>query len=1113
MKIASGVKSVFLGIIGLVLTLSLTFPANAQVISGNLVGTVFDKTGAFVPNVTIEAVSVGTNLKYASKTSESGEYRFTNLPVGTYNVSASSPDFATTIINGVGIELNGTRTLTITLEVKGTSASVEVTALAATLDTTSAQITNTFDGKQIADLPTPSTGSGVLNLSLLNAGVATGGGLGVGMGPSVGGQRPRNNNFTIEGVDNNDKSLTGALVNVPNDAVAEFSLLQNQFSPEYGHSSGGQFNTVVKSGTNSFHGLAYIYNQTRSYNALDTLQRIEGFSATPRLDQNRIGGQLGGPILKDKLFFFGNYEYSPLGQAGGSGAVCSPTASSYAVIAATPGISATNLEILQKYVAPGSLDHTKCGPIDWVGNTKLPTAGLEIVAPSYTNSKFVTSSIDYNVSSKDQLRGRYIYNSVVGLDTSAGLPAFYLPAPNKFHLLAINEYHTFSPTLTNEIRLGFNRFTQVTDAGNFSFPGLDSFPNLQFDDLGQLQIGPDPGAPQGRIQNTYQLAEAITWTKNKHTLTFGVEGRKIIGPESFTQRERGDYEYGNLLRYLQDLEPDSVAERSNGNPVYYGDQAAIYWFANDNWRIRPNLTINLGLRYEYTTIPFSQRLQSLNEAASVPGLIEFKSPRAAKNNWGPRVGFAYSPGKNAKTSIRVGAGIAYDILFDNLGITTLPPQLSSTIDCFPVGNFTCNSPGFLAAGGIPPGEGGLRTFDTIAEQRAATSAYVSNDQKLPKSINWTLGVQHTFGSDYTVEVRYIGTRGIHLPTQTQLNKQSVVTSSLFLPTYKTAPSQATLDASTLDLAGLESLSPIVPAYAAAGFDRGNITTFAPRSSSTYNGLAAQVNKRMGHGFQLVGAYTFSHLIDNATAELFSTVLAPRRAQDSQNLSADRANSILDHRHRFTLALLYDEPFFRNSNRFFKNTLGNWEIAPIYTYQSGQWSTAQSGVDSNLNGDSAPDRTIFNAGGVSGTGSGVVPLCTSAVASCPTTLSDARTNPDGVVGYLATNPNAQYIQAGYGALADVGRNTLQLRPINDVDLTVVKRISISERVKVEFQVHAFNLFNHPQWVGGFVNDVAPSASFITFQRNILLPANLNFNQPDQVFSSNPRSLQLALKFSF
>jgi hypothetical protein len=1131
---------VFSFLLGLAFSLAVAGSVSAQVISGDLVGVVLDKTGAAVPGASVEAVNTATGARLSTVANDSGEYRLNNLPVGTYNVAASASSFGITTINGVKIELNKTLTQQITLEIKGAVTSIEVSGVAATLDTTTAQVQNTFEAKDVSDLPLNGT-SGVLNLSLLGSGVATSGGVGVGSGPSVGGQRPRNNNFTIEGVDNNDKAVTGPLVTVPNDAVAEFSLLQNQFSPEFGHSSGGQFNTVVKSGTNSFHGLAYIYNQNRDYNALDTLDAIEGLGSGPncgsglpsdctspgsRFDQNRIGGQIGGPILKNKLFFFVNYEYEPLGQAGGGGAVCAPTAASLATIDATPGLSSTNLSIFEKYVQPGSLAGAGCSPINWTNNTTLETAGLAIVAPSFTNSKFITSSMDYDISTKDQIRGRYIYNSVIGIDTAANLPAFFQPLPNKFHLVTINEYHTFTPTLTNEFRVGYNRFAQVITAGSFAYPGLDVFPNILLLDLNQLNIGPDGNAPQGGIQNTYSAAEALTWTKGRHTLKFGVEGRKLIAPQNFTQRSRGDYEYNNTLEFLQDVIPTSFAERSNGDSPYYGDQSAIYWYVNDNFRIRPNVTINLGLRYEYTTSPFSERLQALNADASVPGLITFGAPQWSKNNFAPRIGIAWSPGTSGRTSIRAGFGEAFDTLFDNLGLLTVPPQLGSTNDCAPAfGTYPCVQNAFLASGGILPGAGGLNTFPDIPTQRANTTAFLPDFQKMPKSIDWTLGIQHTFWNDYTVEVRYLGTRGIHLPAQIQLNKQSKVTPDNFLPTFFTAPDQATVDSSALSLADVNSGSAIVPAFLDANFVK-TITSYQPWASSTYHGLASQLNKRFSHGFQGILAYTYSHNIDDATAEVFSTVLAPRRAQDGLNLSADRANSILDHRHRLTLTMIYDEPFFKNSNKFLRNTLGNWEIAPIYTYQSGQWITAQSTLDANLNGDSAGDRTILNPSGSGVTGTGVTPVCRSVIASGDCTLGNAfctggagdaagcpGTNVEGnLVGYVANNSSAKYVQTGYGALANVGRNTLQLAPINDIDLTAMKRITFTERFRMEFYAQAFNLFNHPQYVGGRINDIAP-LGFTGSERTVLEPSSGNFNNPSAVFNSNARALTLALKIFF
>ena len=1121
----------------LALSLTIVVAVSAQVISADLVGTVLDKTGAGVPGATVEAVNSETGVKYNTQANESGEYRFNNLPVGIYRVSGSSSNFATTTINNFRLELNKTSTLQITLEIKGTVTSIEVSGAAPALDTTTAQISSTFDQKLAADMPVSSVTGGVLNLSLLSAGVATGGGIGAGTGPSIGGQRPRNNNFTIEGVDNNDKAVTGPLVTIPNDAVAEFSVLQNQFAPDFGHSSGGQFNTIIKSGTNSFHGDAYIYSENRNFNAIDQSVINNGLTSNPRYDNNRMGGVFGGPIIKNKLFFFGALEYNPMGSAAVLGSpVCAPTAAGYSALAALPGISTTNLAILQKYVAPaGSVDTTgTCGPnvaaagVETVtSNTgavaQVPEGILSFSGPNYLNNWAALGSIDYDISPKDQLRGRYVYNRSVGIDTNAFLPAFYLNAPTKFHLVTVNEYHTFNSNTQNELRLGYNRFDNKTPAGNFSFPGLDSFPNIVLNSLNGLNIGPDQNAPQFTIINTYQLSDNISWTHNKHTVKLGIEGRKYISPQSFTQRARGDYEYNSLGQYLDDLSPDALAQRSVGQSTYYGDQSALYWFVNDNWRIRQNLTLNFGVRYEYTTTPFGIRSQSLNEIASVPGVADFSSPRAPKNDWGPRIGFAYSPGNSGRTSIRAGFGIAYDVHYDNIGILSLPPELSVTEN---TPSLHANLPNFLANGGLPPGTGGITTFPDAASARAATTTYYPPDVKDPKTIDWTLGVQHSFWNDYTLEVRYIGTRGIHLNVQSIVNLANLVTPSLFLPTYtNNVPSQAALNASPINLNTiLNSGDGIVPLYDAAGFNQAALTAFIPAGSSTYHGLATQLTRRMSHGLQFVGAYTYSHLIDNSTADFHTTDLTPRRQQDFEDLNADRSNSALDHRHRFTMAVLYDVPFFKNGNALTRNVLGNWEIAPIYTYQTGEWMTAQSGIDANLNGDQAGDRTITNPTGVGVTGSGVVPLCTTAIPSSECTLANVLKFPSAVVGYAATNPSAKYIQAYYGALATTGRNTILGPPTNNFDASAIKRFSITERYKVEFGVQAFNLLNHPQFIpccaagagpgalGGATNAVT-AQSVTGSSRNALEPQRGIFNNFSAVFPSEARALQLSLKIFF
>jgi hypothetical protein len=1082
--------------------------AIGQAVSGDLVGTITDQSGAAVSNATVTAANVGTGVKTTTRSNSRGEYRFGNLPVGHYDISASSAGFNDAVTHNFDVELNKTATANLVLSIAGATTSVEVTETPSAIDTTTAQVQTTFEQKQLQDVPTAAIGLGVLNLSLLSSGVSNTGGVGAGEGPSVGGQRPRNNNFTIEGVDNNNKSITGPLVFIPNDAVQNFTVLQNQFSPEFGHSSGGQFNTVIASGSNAFHGRLYEYFQNRNLDAIDAATARNGNATNPRYDQNRLGFQIGGPVIKNKVFFFSNFEYNPVAH-GISSQVCAPTAAGFATLAGIPGVSQNNVQVLQKFLPAGTVpdvNNVACAantePItSGTGTVNVPVALVPITGSTFTNAYYSTNSMDWNISDKDQVRGRYVYNKLDGLDSAAGLPAFFQTEPQRFHLFTLSEFHTFTPNLTNEFRLGFNRFSQIIPAGNFQFPGLDQFPNITIDSL-TVNVGPDPNAPQSTVQNTYQAVENLSWVKGKHSFKFGVEGRKYISPQSFTQRQRGDYEYGSLDTFVRDLSPDQFGERSTGNFFYYGDQSAIYAYGNDTWRITKNLSLNLGLRYEFTSVPTGERSQALNSAASVPGLINFQEPQPQYGNFAPRIGFAYSPGDSGNTSIRGGFGIAYDVLYDNIGTLSFPPQFSGTQDV----NTNVATANFLANGGLPPGTGGIQTFPSVQAQRAATAAFVPN-QQLPYSEEWNLGIQHVFGKSYTVEVRYLGSRGIHLPVQDRLNRQAVVGPNNFLPTFLSpgaVPSQAQLDTMKTLNDVQASTSSFVPAFAAAGFSS-NITAFEPFGSSIYHGLATSLTRHFDHGLQFNLAYTWSHLIDDSTSDVFSTVLTPRRPQDPQNVASDRSTSALDRRQRLTISTIYDLPFFTRSGWVMKNLVGNWEIAPIYTLESPEFATVQSATDANLAGDTFTDRAIFNPQGIPGTGSGVTPL----------TNSQGQT-----VAYVATTPNAQYIVAGVGALTNASRNTLALPRTNNWDLSVVKRVSMSDRMSFEFLAQAYNVFNHSQFIPGSINQIN-AVSLIgqaldfttTATRNFLTPGSPTFNKPNLVFGNNARTMQLGAKLIF
>lgn len=906
-----------------------------QAISGDLLGICEDASHAVISGATVTAVDESTNVRYTTTANASGEYHFVNLPIGKYDVSVAAAGFGGVKKLGVDVKLNQPATLNMTMPVAAASDQVTVSEAAVTLDTTSAQIATTFSPATVNELPLASIGSGVLNMSLLNAGIQMTGGLGLGGGPSVSGERPYNNNFTIEGVDNNNKSVHAPLITVPNDAVGEFTVLQNQFSPEFGHSSGGQFNQTILSGTNNFHGRLYEYFQNRNLNAVDYSYKRSGITKNPRYDNNRFGGQVGGPILHNKLFFFQNFEYNPVGRAGGATTVLSPTAAGYATLGGIAGLSATNLGQLQKYLAASpaqgvaqngspaiicvtdptapyfdpnaktaTAQQSQCAG-QTAGNYDLiPQGPLPIVAPSFTNNLTSTSSVDYTITPKDSFRARYIYYKQDTPDTSPNLPVFFGTAPTRAHLINLSEYHTFGPRLTNEARIGFNRYANVIPSQNFAFPGLDTFPSFNFNDL-QLQFGPDGNTPEYTIQNTYQAIDNVVWQLGNHDIRVGIEGRKVISPQSFVQRAKGDYEYSYLDYYLRDLTPDIIGERSVGVSEYAGDQSSIYLYANDNWRAMPKLTFNFGVRYEYTTIPASEKLQALNSLASVPGLIEFNKPTAPKLNFAPRGGFALQPTGSPDFVIRGGVGLAYDVLYDNIGITTLPPQLNRTEDVSTLAQTT----NFLASGGLPPGSGKLTIYDTPTEARAATSAAIVNNQLYPYSFNYNLGISKSFHHDFFGEVRYVGSRGAHLNYQWRINRQATVTPSNYLPTFNAAPTQAQLDGlTTLDSVKANGSS-YKPAFAAAGFDTNNVTIYAPNAASNYNGLQTQLNKRFSGGLQFQASYTYSKNLDNDSSDFYANDLDPRRIQDGNNPAGSYGLSSLDRRHRFTFGGYYDVPWF------------------------------------------------------------------------------------------------------------------------------------------------------------------------------------------------------------
>jgi hypothetical protein len=1146
----------------------------AQSPTSSLVGAVRDTSGAVIPNAQIKLTDEGTGIVYNAQSNGSGEYRISNLPFGTYDVQATMSGFATSQVKGLSISANNVLTRDFALTVSSSSTTVEVSSQASvSIDTTTAQISSTFSEKETQDLPAAATGLGVLNLSLEAPGATSSGGVGAGTGPSISGQRPRNNNFEIDGIDNNSKSVTGPLLYVSNQAVQQFVLLENVYSAQYGHSTGGQFDELITTGTNGLHGSFYEYFQNRNLNAVTSSQGIAdetsinpatgqaaGPHFNPRFDFNRYGASLGGPIKKDKIFAYVNFERQSEGESAAANTICAPTAAGYATLNSLTFASANNLKVFEQYFPTGSASSTSACPASTVSVT--PTSGVAtnvaignfaISPPDFFNHYYLATSGDYNISAKDTFRVRYVYNRADGIDTAATLPTFYEDSPARYHLVALSETHIFSPSLTNDIRLGYTRFFSQTPVGPQSFPGLNAFPSLYFYDLSGrgASLGPDPNAPQETIQNLYDLVDTVTWVKGKHTINVGAEGRKQIAPEIFTQRIRGDYEYNNFSQYLNDLSPSGLGQRdatSTGqSPTFYGDQSSIYAFINDDYRATPNLTLNVGVRYEFTSVPFEERSQSQSSPANVPGVLTFGTPQPQYSNVVPRIGIVYAPNQN--TSIRAAFGMGTDVLFDNLGEDAAPYSLATTEN---VPSLTAQTPNFLATGGLPA-QVNNAVLGNPAQLRTAISAFMPN-QILPYSEQWTLGIQHVFAQNYTAEVRYVGTRGVHLDIQTQLNSMDAVTPANQLPTNLTGGSVAPNGANTLATieapvgsysytsttgAAVTVSCPYnrIQSFCNAGFTS-TITSYFPFGSSNYNGLQTQLTRRFTHGLLINASYTYSRSFDDSTADVDSTALNPRRAEDFQNLRADYSRSALDRPNRLNLVALYDIQYFNHAKPLLRNLLGNYELAPVYTFQSPQPTTPQSGIDSNLNGDSAADRTFVNTAGAPNTAARVVPVLNGA--ACTTgattnggvlngTLTPATSCAANTIGYTAgtitqangttaafytPTPNGRYVEGGFGTLPTAGRNLQNTGRIDNFDLTAIKRISVRERYKLEFQVQAYNILNHSQYLPGSLNTVNSFTTTGSGPSNfVTVTSGGNFGNLHTAFSNNARTMQLAAKFSF
>lgn len=1101
---------------------------SAQVTGGAVTGSIVDTAGAVVSNATVRIADKLRGQVLTAQTTDAGSYLFPNVPVGEYTLTIEQSGFGSAT-RELNVALNQTTTVDVALQPAGATNVVDVLSGGEeVVQTDSSQLGKSFDIRKVQDLPINGNPNNLASLAPNTTTARTGT---AGSGAVVGGVRSRGNSFNIDGVDNNDPSVTGPATGVIQDAVEEFTLLQNNFNAEFGAGAGGQFNTITRSGTNKYRGNIFTYIGSEKLNAASTDEEAQGFRNF--FKEVRYGGTFGGPLPflnfgeggpvftsgKNKLFFFGAYEKYYQAGSGSAGSFFAPTLEGLNRIAAIPGVSPFVINIFRNNVALAPTANAQAtadfGTV--LGVSGIPFGEVILPIPNSQAQKSYQFNIDHLPNTKNQFRYRYSRSNYAAEQPGSGGLAFNNLSVYDTDLFSAGWIHTFSSNVINDFRFSYRRAISDTPLKD---PSLTNFPNIGIVSL-NLDIGPGGNLPQGGADTSYQFYDSVTVVSGQHTSKFGGEFRRIKSASDFLPRSRGDYIYNDFDTLLRDLAPDNTNIRGTGKSVFVADHDRYYAFAQDDWKVRPNLTLNLGLRYEYQGLAQDAATQQLNSVSDVPGVISFGVPKVDKNNFAPRVGFAYAPhwdtaigrllfGEQGDSSIRANYARAFFTNFSNLTLLNLPPQLQAEI------RDSGSATNFLANGGA---ENTFVPVSGTAASRARTSSFIV-DQTVPYADSFAVSYQRQLDKSTGLEFRYLRTRGHLLPVQVQLNGRQSPEAAFVIPTLLSQPTAAQLSSlptfaqvsATPGLTGGQGTRPL----AQFGFTNGAVTSFEPIGRSEYDGVSVSATRRFTKNVGFTAAYTFSKTIDDSTNELFTSFLNPRRPQNAGNffspaglnLDNELGRSTLDIPHRFVTSFNVDIPFFNNSeNAFLKAVLGGFQVNGIFQAQSGQPITILAGRDANRNGDGAGDRAIFNPNGD--------PTISSAITGVGLVNGVVTTLPIGnpeVRAYVATNPNAGFISTGFfaSALANNGagtaaRNSFRTQGFNNTDLVILKNTRFGTDGRFNFQIGAemFNVFNQRQrtiaGVGAF------TSAFNT-------AGNANFNSYG-IGSFGGRSITLRGKFYF
>jgi hypothetical protein len=1122
------------------LAAALPSVAWAQGFQGQVTVLVEDEQGGIVPGASVTLRNDNTGETRTAITTGAGTATFPNLLVGSYTITVELTGFSKYERRGVQVRSNTTVDVPARLGVGTVGETITIMGGAELIKTTSSQLEGaTFDAASLTKVPAydPTLVGDITNFAVLAPGVGTQPGGVTGQGGVIGGNRPRNNSFVVDGLDNNEPDVTGAVAVPIQDSVEEFQLLTNQFSAEFGHSTAGQFITTTKSGTNEFHGGIWEYNINRHLLSLDNLTAAAAADdpnfEKPRFDRNRFGGALGGPLVEDKLFFYGAYEYRNLTQAStATSEILVPTAAGLEVLqglAGTPGtgVSPITVGMLRDHLPPASSQ----SDVVFVTNeatgrlVPIPVGAFFASTPNFDREHVGQLNLDAQINANNRVSLRGYYSKLSTIDAGA-LPTeeFNSDVTGTTKRGTLSWVWTGRNNLISEFRSGYTDNVDDYPVALPSAPGTsDIFGNYILNDLG-LEIGPLSNYPQSGSNSTFQVAETLTMIQGAHTFKAGAEFRGIQSSSQFLPRARGEYSYESLDEFVRDRVPGALALRGVGKEAFLGDRNAYYAFIQDSWKVSPRLTLDMGVRYEYTQTAKDSALQDLNALANVDirnerdasgqvifdtltpahrdlllrefpdGTVTFQAPKADTNNFAPRVGFAWDIEGDATSSLRGGFAIAHDVYFGNLPLLQLPPQLqvetNSAIACsLSPAPAWCAVPvpshstiGFLAGGGLPASIDPTTSTDRDAA-RASTGAFVPSPEVIPETYTWSLAYQKQLWKDWVTELRYIGTAGRKLPVQRR--KNAGIPDPVALPIFASrqeALSQNYAGAPTL----ADHLAARTPLLGAYGF-LGAITSFDAVGESQYHGGSISVTRLFTNGLGFNVNYTLSRTEDNAENELFTSVLNPRRPDDYWDLDSNKGLSGLHKAHKVAANWAWE--ISRSKNKL----LGGWTLSGAFIFETGQGLTVQSVRDQNGDFDATGDRAWLNANGDPKLGADSSFVCYVG--------GQAYISPTGcggdafVVGYVANDPNAAWVRGREGAQTGVGLSKSKrgdlIGPgnIHTLNIGLYKMIEFGS-FNLRLGVTCANCTNTPSFALGTASGIAFNDAATT-NRAYVTPATPNF----------------------